>query len=96
MWFSTSCYSGTGCFESVSAQCFKCLEDELGKGKGQVVNYSATDRMPAARRFLTNDWVSREGCGRPLHLFCNILGRLQLTVLTQLKAIERARMFDYK
>ena len=80
----------------MSAQCFKCLKDELGKGKGRFAYYSATGLMPAAQRRLTNDWTSSERCGRPLHLFCNIPGRLQLAVITELKAIERGRMFGYK
>ena len=75
---------------------FKCLEEELGKGKGRFVHYSATELMPATQRLLTNNGVSRKGCGRPLQFFCNILGRCQHVVLTQLKAIERGRIFDYK
>ena len=89
----TSSYSGMKTFECAALQCMDELKKKLNyQGEVKMRSYSATEIDPSARRIIADS----KGAGAPMHIFGDILGRVQPAVLQTLKDIETSRLADWE
>lgn len=86
----TSCYSGTGAFESSAHMLFDRLRHHFPDSRGRIVSHSATEILPYAQRGLC---VHTSGVK---HVFGDILGRLPRSEREWLLHLQKSRITDYK